>query len=300
MEQERRSSGEGVVRYNQEGLPALICTEELSAGIHFCTVAHWHEELEFLRVVSGEMQEEVNGRAVRLREGDILFVNSGQLHCSRPSARGGSDCRFSLISFHPSVLLDNTLLARDYILPLTEDQRFDHLLIPAEHADSGRWAQVFAVGEEIAAAGGSRRVLGLTGIFYVMFSLLREEYEREYRPKKRAGEGEGLSDVRRMVAFICSNYEKKITLDEVAAVVPTSRSRCTRLFQRYVEQSPTDFLNDYRLQMAEQLLRETDRPIGSIATDCGFSDQSYMSKVFRRRYGTSPQSYRKTHREQVS
>ena len=54
-----------------------------------------------------------------------------------------------------------------------------------------------------------------------------------------------------------------------------------------------EWLNQRRLQMASQYLSSTRKTISEIAAMCGFSDQFYFSRVFRRHFGQSPLRYRK-------
>ena len=54
-----------------------------------------------------------------------------------------------------------------------------------------------------------------------------------------------------------------------------------------------DYLNDYRLVMAERLLRSSDNSVLEIAVQSGFDNLSYFNRIFKRKYGTSPGKYRK-------
>ena len=56
--------------------------------------------------------------------------------------------------------------------------------------------------------------------------------------------------------------------------------------------SPQEFLINYRLEKAAQMLQETRDPIGSIATAVGYSDPLAFSKAFRKKFNTTPSDYR--------
>ena len=72
-----------------------------------------------------------------------------------------------------------------------------------------------------------------------------------------------------------------------------SRSKCCQLFKKYVNRTPMDFLNTYRLEMSLRLLKETERPISDISLSCGFTSQSYFTKLFTERYHMTPSGCRK-------
>ena len=54
-----------------------------------------------------------------------------------------------------------------------------------------------------------------------------------------------------------------------------------------------DFLNTYRLEMSLRLLKETERPISDVSLSCGFTSQSYFTKLFTERYHMTPSGCRK-------
>ncbi len=80
---------------------------------------------------------------------------------------------------------------------------------------------------------------------------------------------------------------------EVAAHVPISRSVLQRRFQAIVGRSVHDEIIRVQLRKAEELLRETDLSIGSVAEKAGFNHQEYMGAVFKNRTGMTPREYRR-------
>ena len=59
---------------------------------------------------------------------------------------------------------------------------------------------------------------------------------------------------RDMVSYIYSHYSESINLDEIAAAGKVCRNKCCQIFRRYLNQSPIDFLNHYRLEVSCHLL----------------------------------------------
>ena len=80
---------------------------------------------------------------------------------------------------------------------------------------------------------------------------------------------------RDMVSYIYSHYSESINLDEIAAAGKVCRNKCCQIFRRYLNQSPIDFLNHYRLEVSCHLLNNTKLSIAEICTACGFNHQSY-------------------------
>ena len=116
-----------------------------------------------------------------------------------------------------------------------------------------------------------------------------------FPPEKQTQEempGTDISAQRRMVAYISHHYPEKISLAGIAAAGSVSRSKCCQLFKKYMQQSPIDFLNRYRLEISRNLLDSTENSILEIANACGFSSQSYYTKMFSEKFNYTPTQYR--------
>ncbi|MCD8350295.1 MAG: AraC family transcriptional regulator [Planctomycetaceae bacterium] len=82
------------------------------------------------------------------------------------------------------------------------------------------------------------------------------------------------------------------TVSDMAEAVHLSSSRFTRLYRQFFECNPVDDLIGMRVGLAEYYLRMSDMPVGEIAQACGFADTHYFSRLFKKRLGESPASYR--------
>jgi AraC-like DNA-binding protein len=66
-----------------------------------------------------------------------------------------------------------------------------------------------------------------------------------------------------------------------------------RAFKESFTETPHSHIMRLRLEMAQRLMLTTDDPLSHIALDCGLSDQAHLSKLFRRRLGETPSSWRR-------
>ncbi len=98
---------------------------------------------------------------------------------------------------------------------------------------------------------------------------------------------------RRAAAFLQQNYSASIGVEDAARQVGVSRSHLYRAFQSEFGCSPSEYLTDYRIQRACQLLSHSDLAVGVVAASVGFEDPLYFSRVFHRQIGISPTQYRK-------
>lgn len=66
-----------------------------------------------------------------------------------------------------------------------------------------------------------------------------------------------------------------------------------RVFKKYVHTTPTDYINEQRLNYASNLLRHSDIDIVNICLESGFSNLSHFYHVFKEKFNTTPADYRK-------
>lgn len=92
--------------------------------------------------------------------------------------------------------------------------------------------------------------------------------------------------------FIDQNFQKLLSIPEVAAAAGISLNNLTLLFHTHENTTPRAFLEQRRLERACFLLSTTRQSISEVATASGFSNSNYFAKVFRRITGTSPGRYR--------
>ena len=91
--------------------------------------------------------------------------------------------------------------------------------------------------------------------------------------------------------FIFDNYKSKITIADICDEIGCSKSTLITSFKKEYGTTVNNYITDVRLGEAVNMLKIGDRNIGEIATETGFSDQSYFSKVFSAKYGIPPSEY---------
>ena len=92
----------------------------------------------------------------------------------------------------------------------------------------------------------------------------------------------------RICEYIESHLDQKIGLDALAAMAGLSTHHFARAFHQSVGMPPHSYLLSRRLEKRRRMLRETNLPLAEIAVATGFSDQSHLSRHFRRQTGMPP------------
>jgi AraC-like DNA-binding protein len=99
--------------------------------------------------------------------------------------------------------------------------------------------------------------------------------------------------VRRLKDFIDERLDQAIRLEDLAQVARRSRSHICYAFKRSFGETPHAYIIGRRLRRASQLMLASDMALSQIALSCGFGDQPHFCRLFRKRYGQSPASWRR-------
>lgn len=95
--------------------------------------------------------------------------------------------------------------------------------------------------------------------------------------------------------YIRGNFDKDITNETLVAKFNLHENTLAKYLKQYYGYTPLEYLREYRLERAKNLLLKTDYPIQKIAELCGYNWVPYFSKLFKQKYEVSPLQYRKNH-----
>lgn len=96
--------------------------------------------------------------------------------------------------------------------------------------------------------------------------------------------------------MISKNFNKHLSVEHLARIVDLSPSYLSFLFKKQTGMTITSYIDDLRITQAKKLLSETSRQVKDISASCGYADQNYFSRIFRKHTGISPVAYRKDSR----
>ncbi|AEQ53142.1 helix-turn-helix domain-containing protein [Pelagibacterium halotolerans] len=111
---------------------------------------------------------------------------------------------------------------------------------------------------------------------------------------RAVGTGATRSDVMCAVEYMRANIDQPIGLADLAETVGKSPSYLSRRFREQFGKAPHAYLIEMRLDLARELLERTTDRIAVIALDCGFSHQEHLTRLFRRKFNTTPAAWRRS------
>jgi AraC family transcriptional regulator len=101
------------------------------------------------------------------------------------------------------------------------------------------------------------------------------------------------SQLARVIDYIKANLTRDLSILDLATLTSMSESHFSRSFKRSVGIAPYQYLMQQRVERAKQLLEQQSIAISTIALDCGFANQTHLTKVFRQMTGMTPKAYQK-------
>jgi AraC-like DNA-binding protein len=121
---------------------------------------------------------------------------------------------------------------------------------------------------------------------------LRRIIQNRVSTPKPTGHADNLKKI------IDSRFNETIDFQQLADSLYISPSYLRQIFKQSTGESPLNYLIRRRLDMASELLKITDLPIGEIARRVGLDNAYYFSRIFRKRLGMTPSAYRKQVKKQ--
>ena len=109
----------------------------------------------------------------------------------------------------------------------------------------------------------------------------------------RSSNKRNMAIVERAMKCMRTNYNKNLTLNKIAKVAYVNAYYLSHLFKKELGMTVVDYLTKVRIEEAKRLLQDDRMSIIEVASEVGYGDQSYFSKVFKRNEHTTPMVYRK-------
>ena len=274
--------------YVFDTIPVTYETKDIRGTDNTQELLHYQDSVELIYVKKGNIHCHVNNSDFPLGKGDICFINEEMLH--RVYCDPHQDADLEVLSTCPSVFTASQSIYEQYIRPVIQDPDFTHIRSDRNTAAAKSVSHLL---EEIDALitgkpeGYELDVLGLVCMIFRRLYLIHEN-QTDPEPMDRDAMIQ-----RKMTSYIYAHYSEKISLNDIAASAGISRSKAAQLFQKYADTTPVSFLNQFRLETGANMLKTTSLPIGEIAYQCGFNEQSYFNRQFVKTYGMTPVAYRK-------
>ena len=276
--------------HGTHGFPYIVylgIIPEYTGGV----ALHWHEEMEIIYVTEGTVQVSVRQSDHVLSNGDIVLVHPQTIHAIRQY--GESSARYYNILFRFSLLENGAedTCREKYLDPIYSRERIMPEYITPEHPLHAELEPLIrALTNDPHHQRFHDELLIKSRIFELMYRIF--PYCETAR-KDTVYEDFVYEKLQRSLAFLEENYLENLTIKKMAAVSNYSESHFSKLFRELTGESFTQYLKNYRLDTAAERIRNEKAKISEIAMECGFSNLSYFSRSFCKRFGMTTSEFRR-------
>ena len=257
---------------------------------------HIHNDFEFFLVLKGRGRAKIDARNYELEEGDVYFINSGDVHSysALPSNRNLDGTQpvvpptflFTQVSNH---------FIRDYfpqirttifksgnlkeVLTKLEYKMVTTMLVDAAIAYFSEYENY-----QLDLIADVAKVLSIT------YRRLEHEIINEGQKQKVKRKNARLE---RIISYIDANFDTQIRLEDLANMENLSVTHFSHLFSSSFGVTFQEFVNLKRMEQCIRLMSNNEKTLLEISYESGFSDPKYMNKMFLKKFGCTPKEYRK-------
>ncbi|TNJ65556.1 helix-turn-helix domain-containing protein [Paenibacillus hemerocallicola] len=258
--------------------------------------AHWHEHLEFIRIIREPVTLHIDSETFEARKGDIFFINSNQIHSATTwlnERENGNGVILGMV-FDKSILFlaaDNLQLRQTFSL-------FNgaNVIRNRYSPDDPHWEELAGAMDkaydEFTGQQPAYEFAILSCLYRMMTPLLRlhQHNPRSGDPDKHAAYYRRLKPA---LDYMENHYARKVYMESVCQTVNMSPYHFSSMFKKTFGIPPVQYLTRIRVDQAKRLLVDREIPVTEIAERSGFCNINYFDKVFKEQSGFTPMEYRK-------
>lgn len=249
---------------------------------------HFHPEYELVYIDGANGTRHVGDHTSRYQGSDLVLIGSNIPHLNFDYGVQ-TDYEKVVLQIQPD-------FKRQVLSTVPELAGIDALFVEAQHgiAFAGQTRQ--EIGQRLKQfhqLSPFRQFLEAIDIFCELSkseekTLLHDTpYVNQYSIKEQ-------QRLRVVYAFIDQHYQRKIEVDEVAALCNLSKAAFCRYFKKAAGNTFINFLNQYRISKAKRLLLIGNN-VSEACYECGFESLSYFNRTFKRISGENPMAFKQRH-----
>ncbi|NMB34651.1 MAG: AraC family transcriptional regulator [Clostridium sp.] len=273
-------------------IPVIVKTIERFHDPSWHMEPNIHKDFEMVYIKKGRAVFEIAGYPAEIGPNDIIIIKPNQPHKFIVKSEPG--CEFIVLSFkfvnnfadrYSGVSLDDFL----NFVRNEETGAFITLKVNQKNGIITILNRILSEKENPDIGSEFLNYLLVMELFVLISRALKMEWENSIKNKSPK-----LKElIQAAVNYIHNNYERNISLGDVARFVFLSTSYFTRAFKEEVGISPINYLLKHRVERAKELLGETDKKVSEIALCVGFSNQQRFNVIFKKYANLTPLQYRK-------
>lgn len=251
-------------------------------------VLHWHEEVQFVYVLSGTIHVKIYDQEFDVSAGDCVFINCSVLH--RITEKECCHYHSYLIPKRMLTFFPNSKMESSDVQVILQNPTFTHYRFQNQSCAHALFFEKLSFLDRLyfqethQTHREYRLSIALTSLWLEFILLLPEQLESA--PSK------DYERIRAMLSLIHTRYFDSLSIEEIASAAHISKSECLRCFRRFIQDSPYQYLMKYRLHVSAVMLKTSKLSVTEIAFESGFHCVSSYIRYFKKQYQKTPYEYR--------
>lgn len=254
---------------------------------------HWHEEMEITLVTTGSGLHKIDLTPFNIEEGDIILVKPFSLHSIEQIDNKNMiwDTMVFNLNMLNSALTDGCLIK--YFAPIFNNENELPMIIKK---NSHGYDEIYDTVKKIFCCYKNKSYCFELELKSLLFHLFYNIYSNNLVKAKKTSSisKETSNKIKSILQFIHENYNKDLTILEIASKCNFSEYHFMRFFKKYIGMTCIEYINNYRLEIASSLLNKSEKSILDISFEVGFNNVSYFNKLFKKKYSLTPKEFRNT------
>ena len=254
---------------------------------------HWQDSVEIIYIKQGDGIVQVDFEIFHAQAGDIYLVMPGHLHGMRGILK--TRMEYENIIFDMNFLgSDNVdLCSQKYLQPVLNGKILLPVRISTENPLYSQIASYLDSCDRLSALRTNGYELGVKGNLMLLFSLLLQNAPEAEASPAIDSDQKHLQKLKTVLARIEQDFDKKLTVQEMADECGYSASHFMRWFKEATGSGFSAYLIEYRLGKAAREIQNTNKTILDIAEQSGFDNLSNFNRLFKKRFEMTPGQFRK-------
>lgn len=249
--------------------------------------SHWHSQIEIIKILKGTLNIKLYNNEYIATKDDVVFVNSETVHGAYPA----DDCVYECIVVHMDMLSVKDNSCHFFIESILNREFVVNEFNKAGKSEFHQAIDSLFDAMKLHSPGHKFIVIG--ALYNLLGVIINSEMYTSTASATAIPGDRNIPKLKNVLSFIRNNYDKQITLSDMADCAGMSQKYFCYFFKEMTRKTPVEYLNTYRLERASRKLLSSDMSVTDIAYSCGFNDLSYFIKTFKATKGITPAKFRK-------
>jgi len=248
-------------------------------------VMHWHEDIQFIYVLEGEIEIKTLTKLVSVDTGSGVFINKNVVH----HVRKNNACHYNSFIF-PDYFLKFYFgsPAKDFVESIIGKEQIP-ICCFSRKTENHR--TILNALKRLSEIEKNKTDFYVYEVLVSLTTLWLEVRKNIQFPSEKQ-DIVVHARMQKFLQYIEQHFGEDVSLEVLAASANVSKSECLRCFKSTMQSTPYKYLIEYRLSKAAELLKNTDESISNIAECVGFHQISHFGKCFKEKTGLAPRDYR--------